>query len=37
MPLLFYFPLTIWMGIVDVMQDELRVPAKAKVVTPARL
>jgi hypothetical protein len=37
MPLLFYFPLIIWMGMVEIMQDELRVPAKAKVGTPARL
>lgn len=31
MPLLFYFPLIIWMGMVEIMHDELRVPAKAKV------
>jgi hypothetical protein len=25
MPLLFYLPLIIWMGMVEIMQDELRV------------
>ena len=29
MPLLFYFPLIIWMGMLEAMQDELRVPVKA--------
>jgi hypothetical protein len=39
MPLLFYFSLIIWMGMVEIMQDELRIPTKAKVKvgTPARL
>jgi hypothetical protein len=37
MPLLFYLPLIIWMGMVEIMHDELRVPAKAKVETPTRL
>jgi len=30
MPLLFYFPLIIWMGVLEAMQDEMRVPAAAK-------
>jgi hypothetical protein len=30
MPLLFYFPLIIWMGMLEAMQDELRVPVKAR-------
>jgi hypothetical protein len=30
MPLLFYFPLIIWMGMLEAMQDEMRVPATAK-------
>ena len=27
MPLLFYFPLIVWMGMLEVMQDEMRAPA----------
>ena len=30
MPLLFYFPLIVWMGMLEIMQDEMRVPAKIK-------
>ena len=30
MPLLFYFPLIVWMGMFEAMQDEMRVPATAK-------
>ena len=30
MPLLFYFPLIIWMGMLEAMQDEMRVPATAR-------
>ena len=30
MPLLFYFPLIVWMGMFEAMQDEMRVPAKAR-------
>jgi hypothetical protein len=30
MPLLFYFPLIIWMGMLEAMQAEMRVPATAK-------
>jgi hypothetical protein len=30
MPLLFYFPLIVWMGMLEAMQDEMRVPATAK-------
>ena len=36
MPLLFYFLLIIWMGMVEIMQDEMRVPVKIKARTPAR-
>ena len=28
-PLLFYLPLIIWMGLFDVARDEMRVPVKA--------
>ena len=30
MPLLLYFPLIVWMGMLEAIQDEMRVPAKAK-------
>lgn len=30
MPLLFYFPLIIWMGMLEAMQDEMRVSATVK-------
>jgi hypothetical protein len=30
MPLLLYFPLIIWMGMLGAMQDEMRVPVKVK-------
>jgi len=30
MPMLLYFPLIIWMGMFGVVQDEMRVPVKAK-------
>ena len=30
MPLLFYFPLIIWMGMLEAMQAEMRVPATDK-------
>ncbi|MGA8387412.1 MAG: hypothetical protein WBV43_05285 [Pseudolabrys sp.] len=30
MPLLFYFPLIVWMGMLEAIQDEMRVPATAK-------
>ena len=30
MPLLFYLPLIIWMGLFEVAQDEMRVPVKVK-------
>jgi len=30
MPLLLYFPLIIWMGLMGVAQDEMRVPVKIK-------
>ena len=30
MPLLFYLPLIVWMGMFEAMQDEMRVPAVAK-------
>jgi hypothetical protein len=44
MPLLFYFPLIVWMGMMEIAQDEMRVPvrvkartsSKAKGITPAR-
>jgi hypothetical protein len=30
MPLLFYLPLIIWMGLVEVAQDAMRVPSKSR-------
>jgi hypothetical protein len=30
MPLFFYFPLIVWMGMYSVAQDELRAPVKIK-------
>jgi hypothetical protein len=34
MPLLFYFPLIVWMGMMEIAHDEMRVPLKVK--TPVR-
>jgi hypothetical protein len=36
MPLLFYFPLIIWMGMMEIAQDEMRIPIKVKTPTPLR-
>jgi len=36
MPLLFYFPYIIWMGMMEIVQDEMRAPVKIKAQTPAR-
>jgi hypothetical protein len=30
MPLLFYFPFIVWMGMLEIAHDELRVPVKVK-------
>jgi hypothetical protein len=30
MPLLLYFPLIVWMGMLEAMQDEMRAPAPVK-------
>ena len=30
MPLIFYLPLIVWMGMFEAMQDEMRMPAAAK-------
>jgi hypothetical protein len=30
MPLLFYFPFIVWMGMLEIVQDEMRVPLNAK-------
>jgi hypothetical protein len=30
MPLLFYFPLIVWMGMFDFMREEMREPVKVK-------
>jgi len=29
MPLLFYFPFIVWMGLMEVVQDEMRIPVLA--------
>jgi len=36
MPLLFYFPYIVWMGMMQFVQDEMRVPAKVKMRPPVR-
>jgi len=36
MPLLFYLPLIVWMGLFQVAQDEMRVPAKVKALRETR-
>jgi hypothetical protein len=37
MPLLFYFPLIIWMGMLDVAQQEMRAaPVKVRAQAPRR-
>ena len=33
MPLLFYFPLIVWMGMLGALQDQLRSPAPVEAVT----
>jgi len=30
MPLLFYFPMIVWLGMFGVVQDEIRAPVKIK-------
>jgi hypothetical protein len=30
MPLLFYFPIIVWMGLMEIAQDEMRVPVRVK-------
>jgi len=36
MPLLFYFPLIVWMGMFDFMREEMGEPIKAKVRVPTQ-
>jgi len=36
MPLLLYFPLIIWIGMVEIVQGEMLTRAKSKVPTPPR-
>jgi hypothetical protein len=36
MPLLFYFPLITWMGLVEIVQEEMRIPVKVKAGTLER-
>jgi hypothetical protein len=36
MPLLFYFPYIVWMGMMQLVQDEMRIPVKIKARPPAR-
>ncbi len=36
MPLLLYFPLIIWMGMLGVARDEIGPPAEAKARVPTR-
>jgi hypothetical protein len=36
MPLLFYFPFIVWMGLMEVAQDEMRIPIKVKARPPSQ-
>jgi hypothetical protein len=36
MPLLFYFPYIIWMGMMEIVQEEMRASVTIKARTPAR-
>jgi len=36
MPLLFYFPFIVWMGLMEVVQDEMRIPVKVKARPPSQ-
>jgi hypothetical protein len=36
MPLLFYYPLIIWMGMIEVMRDQMGAPATVKVRRPTQ-
>jgi hypothetical protein len=36
MPLLFYFPYIVWMGMMQIVHDEMRVPVKIKARPPVR-
>jgi hypothetical protein len=36
MPLLFYFPYIVWMGMMQLVQDEMRVPVKINARPPVR-
>ena len=37
MPLLFYFPLIVWMGLMEIAQDEMRVPVRVRRTIVAKL
>jgi hypothetical protein len=36
MPLLFYFPFIVWLGLMEIAQDEMRVPVRFKTRTPTQ-
>jgi hypothetical protein len=36
MPLLFYFPLIVWMGMMEIVQQEVYAPVKVKAQSPQR-
>jgi hypothetical protein len=36
MPLLFYFPLIVWMGMMEIVQQEVHTPVKVKAQSPER-
>jgi hypothetical protein len=36
MPLLLYFPLIVWMSMVEIVQQEMHVPVKVKAQSPQR-
>ena len=37
MPLLFYFPFIVWMGMMEIAQDEMRAPVRVKAQKPPTL
>lgn len=36
MPLLFYFPFIVWMGLMEIAQDEMRIPVRVKARTSSQ-
>jgi hypothetical protein len=36
MPLLFYFPFIVWMGLMEIAQAEMRAPVRVKAQSPSQ-